>query len=101
MLDRSAQSQTLDDSNRSIRTSNNAERDLASRIISFQVTSLLSRVGAFPRMKRDDLARVSATFIRRMSVHKSVRSTGIKYSATYLRGNQLTAGQVPHERTRE
>ncbi len=42
--------------------------DLASVIISAQVVLLLSRVGAFPRIKRDDFARVRATFMRRMSL---------------------------------
>ena len=42
--------------------------DLASVIISAQVALLRSRVGAFPRMNRDDFARVRATFMRRRSL---------------------------------
>lgn len=85
---------------RSFLTSNKAERDLASRTIFFHVASLRSRVGAFPRMKRDDLARVSATFMRRMSVRVSCQPI-IIYSIAYLTRNQLIAGQVLREHMTE
>jgi hypothetical protein len=84
---------------RNILTSNKAERDLASRTIFLHVASLRSRVGALPRMKRDDLARVSATFMRRMSVRLSDQPR--IYSFAYLIRNQLIAGQVLREHMRE
>ena len=49
-------------------TSTSDEFERASSTIWRQVPSLLSNVGALPRMNKEDLALVNATFILRVSV---------------------------------
>lgn len=48
-------------------------RDFESATMARQVSLLRSRVAAFPRMKREDFARVIATFIRRISINVGKR----------------------------
>jgi hypothetical protein len=50
-------------------TSTSEELERASSTIWRHVPSLLSNVGALPRMNKEDLARVNATFILRVSIH--------------------------------
>ena len=66
--------------------------DLALSTIFRQMSSLLSRVGAFPSTNRDAFARVRATFIRRTSV-LGVRLTddGAHIEHAYLVRNQRSA----------
>jgi hypothetical protein len=49
-------------------TSTSEELERASSTIWRHVPSLLSNVGALPRMNKEDLALVNATFILRVSV---------------------------------
>ena len=84
-------------------TSTNEELERASSMIWRQVPSLLSNVGALPRMNKEDLALVNATFILRVSIYMLLtfvikRGNG---QIKYLIRNRLIADEDLHGHKKE